>query len=111
MTEEIKYYKEKEYPLKWIPAEEMEETPQQTIERLERENRELKEKFNFMETANDIKKLDIDSLRNTNNKLRSVLEEIKNLVKEISYLGSRGERELKFKIKNILEDVIDEEIY
>lgn len=42
MTEEIKYYKEKEYPLKWIPAEELEETPQQTIDRLKQENEKLK---------------------------------------------------------------------
>lgn len=44
-------------------------------------------------------------------KLKKALSDIKEIVKEISYLGSRGERELKFKIKNILEEVIDEEIY
>ena len=52
-----------------------------------------------------------ERLKEENIKFKKVLGDIKEIVKEISYLGSRGERELKFKIKNILEKVIDEEIY
>ena len=59
--------------------------------RLEQENKELKEKFNFMETANDIKKLDIDSLRDTNYKLRSALEEIKSACKDNRLCNSKCE--------------------
>ena len=61
ITEEIKYYKEKEYPLKWIPAEEMEETPQQTIERLKQENEKLKsEKADFEKAVCQTVKLEDD---------------------------------------------------
>lgn len=57
------------------------------------------------------KKCYLQQLIKENEKLKKALSDIKEIVKEISYLGSRGERELKFKIKNILEEVIDEEIY
>lgn len=75
---------------------------QKKIDRLEQENKELKEETLQWKQIKDMA---------NNNKYRSALEEIKDVVKEISYLGSRGERELKFKIKNILEDVIDKEVY
>lgn len=52
-----------------------------------------------------------DVLKEENKKLKKILYEIKNVVKQISYLGSRGEREIKFKIKNILEEVLDEEVF
>lgn len=38
----------------------------------------MKDKADTFEMANDIKKQDIDSLRETNEKLRKALEEIKN---------------------------------
>lgn len=86
MTEEIKYYKEKEYPLKWIPAEEMEETPQQTIDRLKQENKELKVVKEQLKKWNDenLKRQDemqlwIDLAEEQRKKYRSALEEIKEI--------------------------------
>lgn len=52
-----------------------------------------------------------ERLKEENVKFKKALSDIKEIVKEISYLSSRGERELRFKIKNILEEVVDEEIY
>ena len=86
MTEEIKYYKEKEYPLKWIPAEEMEETPQQTIARLERENKELKEEIQFHNKENsnllaerNAAQIGYDEMREARERYRSALEEIREI--------------------------------
>lgn len=64
MTEEIKYNKDE----KWIPYKQLTETPQQTIDRLEQENKELKEKAPMKLIAK-------------NNKYRSALEEIREILK------------------------------
>lgn len=50
--------------------------------KLEDENAKLLEKFKFMEIANDIKKQDIDSLREANEELRKALEEIRDMSKK-----------------------------
>ena len=47
-----------------------------------------------------------ERLKEENVKLKKALSDIKEIVKEISYLSSRGERELRFKIKNILESEV-----
>lgn len=47
-------------------------------------------------------------LKKENKKLKTALSKIKDITKEISYLGSKGERVIKFKIENILEKVLDE---
>ena len=74
MTEEIKYYKEKEYPLKWISAEELEKTPQQTIDRLEQENRELKDNNNHLQVIIDDGRAENKRFREENKKLKEEVE-------------------------------------
>ena len=87
MTEEIKYYKEKEYPLKWIPVEELEETPQQTIDRLKQENEELKKKIQILNKDSytrlremSVLDTELDEVGVINNNYRTALEEIRELI-------------------------------
>ena len=109
MTEEIKYNKDE----KWVPYKQLEETPQQTIDRLEQENKELKaqvdylskreteliseitdivtENKNFNEELIDFSKRMENQRENyykEYNKYRSALEEIKNSV--INYLPEKN---------------------
>ncbi len=70
------------------------------------ENAWVKEKLRF-----DCLKCIYKNTKADADKYKQALAEIKEIAEEISYLGSRGERKIKFKIKNILEKVLNEEIY
>lgn len=74
---------------------------------LKQENERLKDKADHFEMANDIKKQDIDSLRNTNEQLRLALEDIKSILQTDTCLNIQGSAIPAVYIKTKEERVLD----
>lgn len=105
MTEEIKYNKDE----KWIPYKQLAETPQQTIDRLEQENKELKsdvlkwqKAFSRQYQINENK-----GYSKAEENYRSALEEIREIVKDLKQTKipfCEIEEKIQTKINEVLND-------